>query len=387
MDKIISIDPISTVAVVEAGVVLKDLDTALRDHNLTVPLDLGPKDKCQIGGNLSTNAGGLRFLRYGSLHGSVVGIEVVRANGEVLDLMSTMRKDNSGLDLKQLFIGAEGSLGLITRAAIACAPLFPSRQVVMFRCPNFERTLDILQLARQRLGEILSAVEFLDAACLASVERHGIGVSPFQAGPPRSIYMVLETLGSDAQHDREKLDRFLATVGCEDARNGIEGVRAQSVEEAAAMWRCREGVAPALAADGAVFKFDISLPQRSMYDLVVMTEEWLRRGLGTYVFSFTFLYITFVVLSVLLTCSPVVLVQLVKIDLTVIKRVVWFLTTMRQSRHTHHTEQTAHGAGHTHPCFFLKGRHEFLHRRKIKVQRLGLALELLIKCFHIRGHE
>mmetsp|Transcript_8061 Transcript_8061/g.29775 ORF Transcript_8061/g.29775 Transcript_8061/m.29775 type:complete len:312 (+) Transcript_8061:52-987(+) len=111
MNEIISFDQTSGVLVCDAGCILEDLDNYVRERGHVMPLDLGAKGSCQIGGNVATNAGGIRLLRYGSLHGSVLGLEVVKANGEVLDILSTNRKDNTGYDIKQLFIGAEGTLG------------------------------------------------------------------------------------------------------------------------------------------------------------------------------------------------------------------------------------------------------------------------------------
>ena len=122
MTKIESISTDSGVVVCQAGVVLEQLDTELAKHGLMVPLDLGAKGSCHIGGNVSTNAGGLRLLRYGSLHGTVLGVEAVLASGEILDCLSSMKKDNTGYDLKHLMIGSEGTLGLVTRVSIACPP-------------------------------------------------------------------------------------------------------------------------------------------------------------------------------------------------------------------------------------------------------------------------
>lgn len=107
----------------QSGCILEKLDNFLEDHGLMMPLDLGAKGICHIGGNLSTNAGGIRLFRYGNLHGNVLGIEVVLANGNVVDLMSTVKKDNTGYHLKNLFIGAEGTLGIITKVVIQCPPL------------------------------------------------------------------------------------------------------------------------------------------------------------------------------------------------------------------------------------------------------------------------
>ena len=137
MNKIEAVSSDSGVAVCQAGVVLEQLDTELAKHGLMVPLDLGAKGSCHIGGNVSTNAGGLRLLRYGSLHGTVLGVEAVLASGEVLDCLSNMKKDNTGYDLKHLMIGSEGTLGLVTRVSIAC-PTRP-RSINLGRRISFQK--------------------------------------------------------------------------------------------------------------------------------------------------------------------------------------------------------------------------------------------------------
>ncbi|KAG0181435.1 hypothetical protein DFQ29_008303 [Apophysomyces sp. BC1021] len=124
MNKIRSFDEISGVAIVDSGVILETLDGYLESRGYMVPLDLGAKGSCQLGGNVSTNAGGLRLIRYGNMHGNVLGLEVVLPDGTILDNLSTLRKDNTGYDLKQLFIGAEGTLGVITGVSLA-TPIRP----------------------------------------------------------------------------------------------------------------------------------------------------------------------------------------------------------------------------------------------------------------------
>lgn len=141
INKIRSIDPVSGVVVAEAGVVLSDLDEALSTHGFCAPVDLGAKGSCQIGGNIATNAGGLRFKRYGSLHGTVLGVEAIAGTGERLDMLSELRKDNTGYSVKDLFIGSEGSLGVITAVSIAAPRLAPVRQVALLACPSWDATL------------------------------------------------------------------------------------------------------------------------------------------------------------------------------------------------------------------------------------------------------
>jgi D-2-hydroxyglutarate dehydrogenase len=167
MNSVISIDNVTGVCVCEAGVILEELDDALLKRGMTVPLDLGAKGKCQIGGNVSTNAGGLRLVKYGSLRGTVLGLEVVLADGTVLSsLLRENRKDNTGYDLKQLFIGAEGTLGIITKVAIL-APRAPAARIVtIFGCETFRNAVDLMVEVKRKLAENLSAVEFFDRESL-----------------------------------------------------------------------------------------------------------------------------------------------------------------------------------------------------------------------------
>lgn len=120
-----------------------------------MPLDLGARGSCQIGGNLSTNAGGIHFIRHNSLHANCIGLKAVLASGEILDNITTLRKDNTGYDLKHLFIGAEGTLGIITECAILCPPEPKSRQLAIVACESFEDVVDILKQAKLQLSDIL----------------------------------------------------------------------------------------------------------------------------------------------------------------------------------------------------------------------------------------
>ncbi|XP_047301649.1 D-2-hydroxyglutarate dehydrogenase, mitochondrial isoform X4 [Homo sapiens] len=122
MNRVLSFHSVSGILVCQAGCVLEELSRYVEERDFIMPLDLGAKGSCHIGGNVATNAGGLRFLRYGSLHGTVLGLEVVLADGTVLDCLTSLRKDNTGYDLKQLFIGSEGTLGIITTVSILCPP-------------------------------------------------------------------------------------------------------------------------------------------------------------------------------------------------------------------------------------------------------------------------
>lgn len=274
MNKVISFDKASGALVCEAGCILQSLEDHVAPLGYTIPLDLGAKGSCHIGGNVSTNAGGLRYLRYGSLHGSVLGLEVVLADGTVMDMMGGMRKDNTGYDMKQIFIGAEGTLGIVTGVALQCPPLPRSVQLAFLAVKSFPQVVQILQRAREALGEVLSAVEFLDGASMELVTSGYLPgvVNPLTMGglqdasAPGLFYMVVETRGSNEGHDKEKLNSFLEEV----MEEGLveDGTVAQSEAQAQGIWRVREGVTEALARRGATYKYDVSLPVDEMYSLV-----------------------------------------------------------------------------------------------------------------------
>jgi len=282
MDAVRSIDPLSGVLICQAGCILQNLDDQLQEVGLVMPLDLGAKGSCHIGGNISTNAGGIRYLRYGSLHGSVLGLEVVLANGEVLDVLHSVRKDTTGYDLKQLFIGAEGTLGLVTAAAIHCPPRPLFKNVTFLQCRSFPDVLSTFQRARAELGEILSAFEFLDKESLdLSLRVHTDLKNPLDGGGgadseegERPFYIVLETSGSNEAHDNEKLHSFLESAM--EADMVTNGAVAQDGSQFQSFWRIREGVPEALTSYKAMYKYDLSIPLQTMYTLV----EEMRQRVG-----------------------------------------------------------------------------------------------------------
>lgn len=181
MNSTINIDEHSGVAVFEAGKVLETANNELAEKKLLFPLDLGSKGSCQLGGNISTNAGGLRLLRYGNLHGNVVGVEFVKADGEVVDVLSKNKKDNTGLDLKQLMIGSEGLLGVVTKVAVNCPPLPVDKNLLLAGVKTYEDCVRVFGAARRDLGEILSAFEFIDPGCVQ------LGMANLKLTPPEFL--------------------------------------------------------------------------------------------------------------------------------------------------------------------------------------------------------
>ncbi|XP_045446226.1 D-2-hydroxyglutarate dehydrogenase, mitochondrial [Melitaea cinxia] len=268
MNNIISLDDISGALVCEAGCVLENLDNYVRDHNLIMPLDLGAKGSCQIGGNVSTNAGGLRLLRYGNLHGSVLGLEAVKADGTVVNCLRTLKKDNTGYHLKHLFIGSEGTLGVVTKVAIHCPVLPKSVSLGYFGVESFENVLKLYQNAKSSLGEILSAFEMADNDSISATLDSFKLANPIAEYP---FYVLLETHGSNEAHDNEKLSRFL-TQGMERGLI-LDGTVTSELTKMKNIWHIRESIAGAGLAGGYVFKYDVSLPLSRYYALVHTLRE------------------------------------------------------------------------------------------------------------------
>ncbi|VVC32814.1 Hypothetical protein CINCED_3A004019 [Cinara cedri] len=170
MNNIISFDKLSGVLVCQAGCVLENLMNYVQNEGFIMPFDLGAKGTCQIGGNLATNAGGLRLIKYGSLQGSVLGLQSVLADGQILNCLNTLRKDNTGYHLKHMFIGSEGTLGVITKVAIQCPNTPKYVNVAFIGLKSFNKVLSFFSLTRKQLSGSLSSFELMDSEAIKSVQ-------------------------------------------------------------------------------------------------------------------------------------------------------------------------------------------------------------------------
>ncbi|XP_065364748.1 D-2-hydroxyglutarate dehydrogenase, mitochondrial [Calliphora vicina] len=268
LNKIISIDEITGITACESGCILENLDAKTRESGLVVPIDLGAKSSCHIGGNISTNAGGLRVIRYGNLHGSVLGVEAVLADGKVLDLMSDFKKDNTGYHLKHLFIGSEGTLGVVTKLAMLCPPVSESVNLSFLALNSFDSVLQTFKNAKRHLGEILSSCEMVDAKSLAASCENFNFKAPIEGFP---FYMLIETSGSNADHDMEKVNNFLQYIM--EKGDVIDGTCTNEPSKMQELWKIREFISTALTRDGYCFKYDVSLPLRSFYEIVNVLDK------------------------------------------------------------------------------------------------------------------
>ncbi|KAI1777715.1 hypothetical protein F4818DRAFT_407741 [Hypoxylon cercidicola] len=271
MNQIRFFDEVSGVLVADAGVVLEVADQYLAEKGYIFPLDLGAKGSCHIGGNVSTNAGGLRLLRYGSLHGTVLGIEAVLPDGTILDDLSRLRKNNTGYDLKQLFIGGEGTIGMITAVSIHCPQRSKAVNVAFLGLESYEKLQQTFKKAKTQLGEILSAFELMDSQSQDIFHKVKGNKRPLTGEHP--FYCLIETSGSNSEHDSQKLESFLDDVMTEELVT--DGVVAENETQVRSLWSLREGITETIGHWGGVYKYDVSIPIKDMYKLVEDTRKRL----------------------------------------------------------------------------------------------------------------
>ncbi|HEY8520715.1 MAG TPA: FAD-binding oxidoreductase [Gammaproteobacteria bacterium] len=269
MNRVRQVDPVDFTMTVEAGVVLANAQAAARERGLLFPLSMGSEGSCQIGGNIATNAGGLAVLRYGAMRDLVLGLEVVLPTGEVLSELKALRKDNTGYDLKSLFVGSEGTLGVITAAVLKLFPAPRSRETAWLAVPSVEAACRLLARARRESGDQVVSAEYVARGSLDLVLRHVAGArDPLDA--PHEHYVLLELASADEDTAlRERLERVLAT-GLE-AGEIADGAIAESEAQRADLWRLRERVPEAERHAGGSVKHDISVA-------ISKIPEFLRRA-------------------------------------------------------------------------------------------------------------
>ncbi|KAG9007220.1 hypothetical protein FRB93_008043 [Tulasnella sp. JGI-2019a] len=274
MKSVRTFDPVSGVLVCDAGCVLETLSEYLVPHKHIMPLDLGAKGSCQIGGNVSTNAGGLRLLRYGSLHGSVLGLEVVLPNGDIMNQLTTIRKDNTGYDLKQLFIGAEGTLGIVTGVSILTPAMPQSTQNLLLALPSYDAVPSVYKAAKQYLSEIISAFEYFDRQSYNLVTQHTSAKALDEAEVGDSpAFVLIETSGGSEEHDQEKMTTLLEHLYASDTPLINFGTLSQSPAQFAALWALRESIAEAAGKAGKVYKYDVSVPPAEFVNVTNKVRE------------------------------------------------------------------------------------------------------------------
>jgi glycolate oxidase subunit GlcD len=281
MNRILGIDPINMSVTAEAGAIIETLQKAAKDAGLFYPVDLAAKGSCHLGGNIATNAGGLKLIRYGGTREQVLGLELVLADGTVLDLNYDLRKNNIGYDLKQLFIASEGTLGIVTKATMKLVPMPKELRLTCMATDSFEKITQLLGLVNLR-GIHPTAFEFFTKACLNLVLKHQTQrQNPFQ--DKHAFYVLLE-FEKQADGAKDPMEPFLE----EAFERGLieDAVIASSSSEFHNLWGLRELISESVSMEGLVRKNDIALPISSLPPFIKEMEKVLDKVQNVQMFLF-----------------------------------------------------------------------------------------------------
>ncbi len=276
LNKIRVIVPDDFSMTVEAGCILSAAKECAAEQGMFFPLALGAQGSCQIGGNVSTNAGGINVLRYGMTRDLVLGLEVVLPNGEIWNGLSTLRKDNRGIDLKQLFIGSEGTLGIITAASLKLAPLPTQRETALLAVTSLDHAVALYRLARRECCDLMSAFEFMPPVAfpLAQAAMPDL-VMPLSG--QYQAYVLMELGGSGLVDMADLMQRFLE-LGMEKGLI-LDGVIAASENQAKTLWSFREGMVEGQVKRGRHLRTDVSVSLSNLAAFVAEAEAELANAL------------------------------------------------------------------------------------------------------------
>lgn len=271
MKKVVEIDRFTSTMTVEAGAELQTIQEQADAEGLLFPLDLGARGSCTIGGNLSTNAGGNRVIRYGMTRDLVVGIEAVLADGTIINGLHKLRKNNTGYDLKQLFIGSEGTLGIITRAVLKLSPKPSSQVVAMCAATNFEKVADLLVYTQANLGANLSAFEVIWKNTYELIDEH-VPHATVPMPSEHAFYVLIESMGSDAEKDTDLFIKVLSDATEKDLVEDV--IVADSAAKIENLWAVRDAAAEIAPGVGYMHTYDVSM---NVSDMGYFGEEVEKR--------------------------------------------------------------------------------------------------------------
>jgi FAD/FMN-containing dehydrogenase len=272
LNKVRAVDAANFTMTVEAGCILSDVQRVAAEADRLFPLSLAAQGSCQIGGNLSTNAGGTQVLRYGNARELVLGLEVVLPDGQVLDRLRGLRKDNTGYDLIHLFCGAEGTLGVITAAVLKLYPRPVEQVTALLALPDLGAALTLLGWARAATSDALTAFEFIPRIALEFVLRHIPGTrEPF--AKPYPHYLLLEASATAQDGAAALLPQVMALLA-RAAEDGLvlDTVIAQNPAQAAALWKLRESISDAQKPEGVSLKHDVAVPVSRLADFIAAAD-------------------------------------------------------------------------------------------------------------------
>jgi len=275
MKRIRAVDAANLTLTAEAGCVLQDVQAVAAQHGLVFALSLAAEGSCTIGGNLATNAGGTQVVRYGNARELCLGLEVVTADGRIWDGLSGLRKDNTGYDLRDLIIGSEGTLGIITAATLKLHPRPAAVMTAMASLRSMDAAVQLLGLAHERLGPGLTGFEVMNTLSLDLVRKHFPALRQ-PLGPAPWTVLVEQ---SDAESETHASATLEVLLGAALERGLIDDAAiAASLEQAHAMWHLRESIPLAQNLEGQNIKHDVALPTSAIADFVVGTDAALGRA-------------------------------------------------------------------------------------------------------------
>ncbi len=277
LNRIRSLDAPAYTLIAEAGCVLRSVQQAAEQADRFFPLSLGSEGTCQLGGNLSTNAGGVHVLRYGMMRDLVLGLEVVLADGRELSTLSPLRKDNTGYDVKSLFLGAEGTLGVITAASLKLYPKVRNVAAAFVAVPHVRAAVELLAAFRERCGELVSSFELIPRIGIELALRHITGVAD-PLGSAHPWYVLCELTAARAEEPLEALTQDVLAAGLESGL-ALDAAIAQNERQRSEFWRLRENIPEAQRLEGASLKHDVSVPVGRLPQFVERGDEWVRTHL------------------------------------------------------------------------------------------------------------
>lgn len=257
MDRVVEIDRLSMTMTVEAGCILQVAQEAAEEAGALLPLDLGARGSAMVGGTIASNAGGNRVLRWGMMRDMVLGLEAVLADGTIVSSMGKMLKDNAGYDWKQLLIGSEGTLGIVTRAVLRLRPLPTSCQTALIAAEGFEQAIAALRRLEVVLSGRLSSFEIMWADFYERMSGGLMDRQPRPLATGHAFYAVVEAMGGDGEHDDAQFERVLA--GLLEDGTVADAVIAQSERERQQIWAVREDMNPGLAPLRPLIAYDVSM--------------------------------------------------------------------------------------------------------------------------------
>jgi len=285
MNKIREVDLDNDTITVEAGCILATIQETARDADRLFPLSLAAEGSCQIGGNIATNAGGVQVLRYGNMRNLVAGLEVVLPDGRIWDGLRGLRKDNAGYDMKQMFIGSEGTLGIITAAVLKLSPLPQATATALVAMASPAQAVRLLTRAKSMVGDRIITFELIERLCIDVAQKHVPDIpDPLDDSYPWYVLMELAD-----QDDGDQLSGMLEKIleASLEEEEILDGVIAASKAQADGLWRLREGIPEGQRREGVSYKHDVSVPISKVATFLDRISEALQsRFPGIRTFSF-----------------------------------------------------------------------------------------------------